>query len=86
MVIVDLLLETQQQISLEEQKNDDLLMQTQLKGQLVAYQSLLKTKITQEEANQLLEKQVKIFNLEQHLKNLQQNQEQLTQQIEISPK
>ena len=61
-------------------------MQTQLKGQLVAYQSLLKTKITQEEANQLLEKQVKIFNLEQHLKNLQQNQEQLTQQIEISPK
>ena len=78
--IIDLFLETQKQIV--EQEKNNLFSQ----GQLSAYQKILQTKLTQEELQNLLNKQKELLKSEQHLKNLQQNQEQLTQQIEISPK
>ena len=78
--IIDLFLEAQKQIV--EQEKNNLFSQ----GQLSAYQKILQTKLTQEELQNLLNKQKELLKSEQHLKNLQQNQEQLTQQIEISPK
>jgi len=78
----DLLLKTQKQIfQAKETPQKD-----KLKIKVEAYCDVLEGNLTQEELKNLLTKQTELCQFEQHLKNLQQNQEQLTQQIEISPK
>lgn len=74
--IIDLLLETQKQISEVEQESNDYY---RIEGQLIAYQSILQTKLTQEEIQNLLTKQRELLKLEKHLASLQQNQEQVAQ-------
>ncbi|CAG8695022.1 hypothetical protein C2G38_2250458 [Gigaspora rosea] len=63
--VVDLLLDTQKQAI----KNNDQLIQ----GQLIAYKSVLESKLTKDELQNLLSKQTEINQLEENLANLQIN-------------
>ncbi|RIB10931.1 hypothetical protein C2G38_2204818 [Gigaspora rosea] len=63
--VVDLLLDTQKQAI----KNNDQLIQ----GQLIAYKSVLESKLTKDELQILLSKQTEINQLEENLANLQIN-------------
>ncbi|GBC07827.1 hypothetical protein RclHR1_07710011 [Rhizophagus clarus] len=63
--IIDLFLGTQKQI-VEQGNNSDF-----VQGQLIAYQNVLQTKLTQEELQTLLNKQTELCQLENHLANLQ---------------
>ncbi|CAG8727396.1 10276_t:CDS:2, partial [Racocetra fulgida] len=61
--VVDLLLETQKQAI----KSNDQLIQ----GQLTAYKNILEGSLTKEELQILLDKQTELYQLEDHLANLQ---------------
>ncbi|CAG8821421.1 27346_t:CDS:1 [Gigaspora margarita] len=63
--VVDLLLDTQKQAI----KNNDQLIQ----GQLIAYKSVLESKLTKDELQTLLSKQTELNQLEENLANLQIN-------------
>ncbi|RIA84282.1 hypothetical protein C1645_422525 [Glomus cerebriforme] len=67
--IIDLLCQNKKQI--DDEKNKDPLIQAHLKGQLIAYQNILQTKLTQEELKRILDKQTELSQLEMHLENLQ---------------
>ena len=72
---IDLILKVQKQImqATETSQKD------KLNGKIEAYQSILEDKLTKEEIQTLLSKQIEVFNLEKHLTSLQQNQEQVAQ-------
>ncbi|RIB11791.1 hypothetical protein C2G38_77252 [Gigaspora rosea] len=64
--VVDLLLDIQKQAI----KSNDQLIQ----GQLIAYQKILKNKLTKDELQMLLSKHTELNQLEEHLANLQINE------------
>jgi len=72
--IVDLLLETQKQAI----KNNDQL----IRGQLIAYQTVLESNLTKEEIQTLLTKQTELNQLEEHLVSLQINEEQAAKTLQ----
>lgn len=77
--VIDLLLETQKQIiQVTETSQKD-----KLTGKIEAYQSILENKLTQEELKTLLTKQTEIYQLEQHLTSLQN--QQITQIQQVNP-
>ena len=56
-----------------------------LNGKIEAYQSILESNLSSEELQTLLNKQKELHQLEQHLLNLQQNQEQVAQIVQNQP-
>ncbi|CAG8599215.1 13719_t:CDS:1 [Gigaspora rosea] len=67
--IVDLLLETQKEISKTKPESND-----NVKGQLTAFQKVLENNLTKEELQNLLNEQTELFQLEEHLASLQINE------------
>ncbi|POG76635.1 hypothetical protein GLOIN_2v1554549, partial [Rhizophagus irregularis DAOM 181602=DAOM 197198] len=68
--IIDLLLETQEQIIGENDKNDPL-VQAQLTGQLKAYQSILEKNLSKQELQALLDKKAELIQLKEQIDKLQ---------------
>lgn len=54
-----------------------------IKGQIVAYQNILQTKLTPEELQNLLNKQKELYQLEKHLENLKNEQVAQIQQANL---
>lgn len=68
--IIDLLLETQEQIIDKNDKNDPL-VQAQLTGQLNAYLSILEKNLSKQELQVLLDKKTELIQLEKQIDKLQ---------------
>ncbi|RGB35909.1 hypothetical protein C1646_814405 [Rhizophagus diaphanus] len=68
--IIDLLLETQEQIIGENGKNDPL-VQAQLTGQIKAYQSILEKNLSKQELQALLDKKAELIQLKEQIDKLQ---------------
>ena len=86
--ILDLLLQTNKQIIEQGDVGSDSFARGQLQGQLTTCQTLLQTKLNQEELQNILNKQKEFLKLEKQSVSLQQRQEQLQahiQQADLPP-
>jgi hypothetical protein len=84
--ILDLLLQTNKQIIKQGNESSDSFTRGQLQGQLTTCQTLLQTKLTQEELQNILDKQKEFLKLERQSESLQHGQEQHQSQIQVPNK